>query len=149
MESVQRSIEVEVPVETAYQQWTQFEEFPRFMAGVESVRWLDPHRLHWVARIGEQRKQWIARLTEMIPRQRIAWRSEGGQVHVGFVSFHPLGPRRARIVVRIEYEPQGVVEAIADQLGLVSRRLETDLLCFNDFIEARYGEAGESRGPTE
>jgi uncharacterized membrane protein len=138
MESLERSVEVEVPVEVAYHQWTQFEELPRFMVGVESVKRLDSQRLHWVARIGEQRKEWIARITEMIPNQRIAWRSEGGERHAGFVAFHPLDPHKTRLVVWLEYEPGGVVATIGNQLGLVSRRIESDLLCFKDFVEARH-----------
>jgi uncharacterized membrane protein len=149
MEHIEHSVEVEVPVEAAYHQWTQFEEFPRFMAGVESVTRLDAHRFHWVARIGEQRKEWIARITEMVPFQRIAWCSEGGEVHAGFVTFHPMGPDRTRVVVWLEYAPAGVVEAIGDQLGLVSRRVEVDLLSFKDFIEARHREENEARGGAE
>lgn len=149
MERLERSVEVEVPAETAYHQWTRWEEFPRFMAGVESVERLDGHRLHWVARIGEQRKEWIARITEMVPHQRIAWCSEAGEVNAGFVTFHPVGPHRTRIVVWLEYEPAGIVEVIGDQFGLVSRRVEVDLLSFKDFIEARAHEAGEAGNSTE
>jgi uncharacterized membrane protein len=127
----------------AYCHWMEFEEFPRFMAGVESVKRLDSHLFHWVVRIGEQRREWIARITDILPHQRIAWRSEAGEVHAGVVTFHLLAPCRTRIVVRLEYEPEGVVEAIGDQLGLVSRRVETDLRCFKDFIEARPREGRE------
>jgi uncharacterized membrane protein len=143
MERIERSVDVEVPVEAAYHQWSQFEEFPRFMVGVESVKRLDPHRLHWVARIGEQRKEWIARITQMIPPQCIAWRTEGSNVNAGRVTFYPVEPHRTRIMVYLEYEPAGVLEAIGDQLGLVSRRVEVDLLSFKDFIEARAREGGE------
>jgi uncharacterized membrane protein len=148
METIERSVDVEVPVEIAYHQWTQFEEFPRFMVGVESVTRLDPQRFHWVARIGGRRKEWIARITEMIPPERIAWCSEGGEVNTGFVTFHSLEPHKTRVAVWLEYEPEGVMDTIGDQLGLLSRRIEVDLLCFKDFVEARYREAGESRAGT-
>jgi uncharacterized membrane protein len=146
METIEKSIEIDVPVRTAYNQWTQFEEFPRFMEGVESVKQLDDTRLHWVANIGGERKEWNARITEQIPDQRIAWRSEGGEFTSGVVSFQPLGPNKTRVMVRLNYEPKGATEKIGDMLGMVSRRVEGDLKRFKDFIESRGHETGSWRG---
>jgi len=106
METIENSIEVNVPVHTAYNQWTQFEEFPRFMDGVESVKQLDETRLHWVANIGGARKEWDARITEQIPDQRIAWRSESGEFTSGSVLFQPLSSDKTRVTVQLNYEPK-------------------------------------------
>jgi uncharacterized membrane protein len=135
METVEKSVEINVPVHTAYNQWTQFEEFPRFMEGVESVKQLDATRLHWVANIGGERKEWEARITEQVPDQRIAWRSESGEFTSGVVSFQPLSSDKARVTVRLNYEPTDITEKIGDMLGMVSRRVEGDLERFKDFIE--------------
>jgi uncharacterized membrane protein len=142
METVEKSVHINVPVRTAYNQWTQFEEFPRFMEGVEAVRQLDDTRLHWVANVGGERKEWHARITEQIPDQRIAWRSEGGEFTAGVVRFQPLGPDETRVTVQVDYEPQGMTEKIGDMLGVVSNRVESDLERFKDFIEARGHETG-------
>jgi uncharacterized protein (TIGR02271 family) len=136
VETLERSIDLDVPVHRAYQQWTRFEEFPHFMEGVEEVRRLDNKRLHWVANIGGTRKEWDAQITEDVPDQRIAWRSEAGEWTAGVVMFQPLGANRTRMTVRFEYEPQGVKETIGDWLGLVSRRVENDLERFKAFVEA-------------
>ncbi|HXH13027.1 MAG TPA: SRPBCC family protein [Alphaproteobacteria bacterium] len=146
MERVEKSIDINVPVRTAYNQWTQFEEFPRFMEGVESVTQLDDTRLHWVANVGGDRKEWDARITEQIPDQRIAWRSEGGEFTAGDVFFQSLDANRTRVTVRFDYEPKGITEKIGDMLGVVSRRVENDLERFKDFIEARGHETGAWRG---
>jgi uncharacterized protein (TIGR02271 family) len=136
VETFERSIDLDVPVPRVYQQWTRFEEFPRFMEGVEEVRRLDNKRLHWVANIGGTRKEWDAQITEDMPNQRIAWRSEAGEWTAGMVTFQPLAPNRTRMTVRFEYEPQGVKETVGDWLGLVSRRVENDLERFKAFLEA-------------
>jgi uncharacterized protein (TIGR02271 family) len=145
METIERSIDLNVPVRVAYQQWTRFEDFPRFMEGVESVRRLDAKRLHWVANIGGTRKEWDAQITENVPDERIAWRSEAGEFTAGLVTFQPLGADRTRMTVRFDYEPEGVKEKLGDWLGLVSRRVENDLERFKDFVEARYQEAAGQR----
>lgn len=146
METIERSIDIDVPVQTAYNQWTQFEEFPRFMEGVERVEQLDDERLHWIATIGGKRQEWYATITEQIPEQRIAWRSEGGESNAGQVTFHPLSDHQTRVTIRLEYQPEGAVEKIGDMLGFVSHRVEGDLERFKDFIEARGGETGAWRG---
>jgi uncharacterized protein (TIGR02271 family) len=141
MTTIDRSIDLNVPVHVAYQQWTRFEEFPQFMEGVEEVRQLDAKRLHWVANIGGTRKEWDAQITEEVPNERIAWRSEAGEFTTGEVTFQPLGADRTRMTVRFEYEPQGVKETLGDWLGMVSRRVENDLERFKAFVEARYRES--------
>jgi uncharacterized membrane protein len=146
METVAKHVDIDVPVRTAYNQWTQFEEFPRFMEGVESVRQLDNTRLHWVANVGGERKEWDARITEQIPDQHIAWRSEGGEYTSGAVSFQPLASNRTRVTVQLNYEPEGITEKLGDMLGIVSRRVEGDLERFKGFIEARGHETGSWRG---
>ena len=145
METIERSIDLNVPVHMAYQQWSRFEEFPQFMEGVEEVRRLDAKRLHWVANIGGTRKEWDAQITEDVPDQRIAWRSEAGEFTAGVVTFQPLGADRTRMTVRFEYEPQGVKETVGDWLGLVSRRVENDLERFKAVVEARDRESAGQR----
>jgi uncharacterized membrane protein len=146
MPTIEKSIEINVPIETAYNQWTQFEEFPRFMEGVEEVRQLDDRRLRWRARIGGTVKEWEAEITEQIPSDRIAWTSRGGAFNAGVVTFHRLGPSRTRVMLQLAYEPEGAKETIGDALGMVSRRVEGDLERFREFIEARGRETGAWRG---
>jgi uncharacterized membrane protein len=146
MDTIEKSIEINVPVKTAYNQWTQFEEFPRFMEGVEQVRQLDDTHLHWVANIGGKRVEWDATITEQIPDKRIAWYSEGERKQSGIVFFEPVGENSTRVTLRIDYEPEGVMEETGDKLGFVSRRVEGDLQRFKDFIESRGRETGAWRG---
>jgi uncharacterized membrane protein len=146
METIERSIDVNVPVRTAYNQWTQFEEFPRFMEGVESVKQLDDKTLHWVANVGGERKEWRARITEQVPDHHISWHSDGGDFTSGVVSFQGLGPDKTRVTVKLNYEPKGMTEKLGDMLGLVSRRVQGDLERFKSFIESKGHETGTWRG---
>lgn len=146
MATVEKSIEVDMPVSTVYNQWTQFEEFPRFMEGVQQVTQLDDTRLHWVAEVGGRPKEWVAKIVEQVPDQVIAWRSEEGAANGGVVRFQPLGPDRTRVNVLLEYEPEGMMEKVGDMMGVMSRRLEGDLRRFKEFIESRGGETGGWRG---
>src|SRR5919109_1860383 len=146
MENITKSIDVNVPVKTAYNQWTQFEEFPKFMEGVEEVRQLDDKHLHWVANIGGKRKEWRARITEQIPDQRIAWRSEDGAKNAGVVTFHRIDDNKTRVTVQMDYDPEGITEEAGDAVGLVSRRVQGDLERFKEFIEKRGHETGAWRG---
>lgn len=145
-ETVEKSIDVDLPVRTVYNQWTQFEEFPHFMEGVESVKQLDNTTLHWVANIGGERKEWKARITEQVPDHHIAWRSEGGEFTSGRVSFEALGANKTRVTVRVNYEPKGVTEKVGDMLGMVSRRVQGDMERFKSFIESKGHETGAWRG---
>jgi uncharacterized membrane protein len=146
METLERAIDIAAPVQMVYQQWTRFEEFPRFMEGVEEVRRLDGKRLHWVASIGGSRKEWDAEITDEIPNQRIAWRSERGEFNTGSVTFQPLPHDGTRVMVRLAYAPQGLMERVGDALGLVSRRIEGDLERFKQFVEGHGRETGAWRG---
>jgi len=143
---IEHAIEVNAPVRTVYNQWTQFEEFPKFMEGVERVQQLDDKRLHWHADIGFKDKEWDAEIVDQVPDQRVAWRSTSGAPNGGVVTFQPLDATRTRVTLRLEYTPDGLVENVGDTLGLVSRRVEGDLARFKQFIEARGTETGGWRG---
>jgi uncharacterized membrane protein len=146
MATIEQSIDVEVQVRTAYNQWTQFEEFPKFMEGVKTVRQLDDCHLHWHAEVGGRDKEWQAEITEQHPDERIAWRSTQGARNAGVVTFHRLSDTRTRIMLQIEYEPEGVTETIGDAVGVVSARVKGDLERFKEFIESRGHETGAWRG---
>jgi uncharacterized membrane protein len=146
MATIEKSIEVDVPVSTAYNQWTQFEEWPQFMEGIESVTQLDDARLHFVGNVGGKPKEWYARITQQVPDERIAWTTEGGAFNAGEVAFHRLAPEQTRIMLQMEYDPEGFVEAAGDAMGFVSRRVEGDLKRFKEFIESRGVETGAWRG---
>ena len=143
---VERSIEVAVPVRTAYDQWTRFEEFPHFMSGVEEVRQVGDAMTHWVAQIAGVRREWDAEIVEQVPDQRIAWRSTSGSKNAGVVTFQPAGGASTRVTLRLDYDPQGVVENVGNALGLVTARVQGDLERFKRFIEARGQETGGWRG---
>lgn len=146
MSNIEKSIDVHVPVHIAYNQWTQFEEFPRFMEGVEEVKQLDEKRLHWRANVGGKEKQWEAIISEQTPDQRIAWHNTTGSANAGVVTFHRINDDTTRIMLQLEYDPEGVVENVGDMVGVVSRRVQGDLQRFKDFIEARGTETGGWRG---
>ena len=146
MSMIETSIEVNVPVKIAYNQWTQFEEFPKFMEGVEQVKQLNDKQLHWKANIAGKEEEWDAEITEQIPDQRIAWSSKGGAMNEGLVTFSPLSDATSKLTLQMEYVPKGAAEKTGDALGLVTRRVEGDLKRFKDFIEARGRETGAWRG---
>lgn len=146
MTTVHKSIEVNVPLTTAYNQYTQFETFTNFMEGVESVQQLDDKRLHWKADIGGQQREWDAEIVEQVPDQVIAWRSTSGKMNDGRVAFESMGANQCRVDVTVEYDPEGLVETIGDKLGFVDRRVEGDLERFKRFVEERGAETGAWRG---
>lgn len=146
MPTVEKSINVHVPIRTAYNQWTQFEEFPRFMEGVQEIQQLDDMHLHWHTRIAGNDEEWDAEITEQIPDQRIAWRSVSGAPNAGAVVFRPISDTDTQVSVQMTYEPQGVVENVGDMLGLVERQVENDLERFKEFIEKRGTATGAWRG---
>ena len=146
MSMIEKSIEVNVPVKTAYNQWTQFEEFPKFMEGIEQVKQINDKRLHWKANIAGKAEEWDAEITEQIPDQRIAWTSKGGAMNTGLVIFSPLSDAKSKLTLQMEYVPNGPIEKTGDAMGLVTRRVEGDLKRFKDFIESRGRETGEWRG---
>ena len=146
MSVIEKSIEVNVPVKTAYNQWTQFEEFPKFMEGIEQVKQINDKRLHWKANIAGKEEEWDAEITEQIPDQRIAWTSKGGAMNAGLVTFSPLSDAKSKLTLQMEYVPKGAVEKTGDAMGLVTSRVEGDLQRFKDFIESRGRETGAWRG---
>jgi uncharacterized membrane protein len=149
MSTIEHSIDVEVPVRTAYNQWTQFEEFPRFMEGVEEVRQLDDTRLHWRTKIAGLEKEFDAIITEQHPDERIAWTSTNGADHAGVVTFHRVDDERTRIMLQLEAEPEGPVEKAGDALGVLKRRVKGDLERFKELIERRGHESGAWRGDVD
>ncbi len=146
MSTTEKSIEIDLPVSTVYNQWTQFEEFPQFMEGVESVTQLDDKHLHWVAEIAGSRREWDAEIIDQQPDRRIAWRSIDGTGNAGSVEFIPVGADRTEVTLQLDVEPEGVVEQIGDKLGFVSSQAEGDLKRFKSFIESRGRETGAWRG---
>jgi len=146
MATFEKSIDVDVPVRTAYNQWTQFEEFPQFMEGVESVRQLDDRRLHWRAEIAGKMEEWDATITEQEPDMRVAWTSTSGAKNAGVVTFHRLDDSKTRVMLQVEYTPEGVIETVGDALGFVKRRVEGDLKRFKEFVESKGEETGAWRG---
>jgi len=146
MSVIEKSIEIEVPVRTAYNQWTQFEEFPKFMEGVKQVKQIDDKHLHWKAEIGGKEKEWDAEITEQIPDERVAWRSRTGAMNAGVVTFHRLSDAKSKVMLQMEYDPEGVVENVGDAVGVVSQRVVGDLERFKKYIESRGRETGAWRG---
>lgn len=146
MASIAKSIEIDLPVSTVYNQWTQFEEFPKFMSGIRSVVQLDDKRLHWVAEIAGRTEEWDAEIFEQTPDQKIAWRSIGGKENAGIVRFDKMADNRTRVELEMFYEPEGIAEKAADALGVVSGRVSGDLKRFKEFIEGRQVESGAWRG---
>ena len=149
MGKVEASIDVNVPVSTAYNQWTQFEEFPQFMEGVKQVRQLDDKTLEWTAEIAGNEETWRAEISEQEPDQRIAWHSIEGAKNAGVVTFHRIDDNTTRVMLQMEFEPEGAVEQVGDALGIPERRVKDDLERFKEFIESRGTESGAWRGRIE
>jgi uncharacterized membrane protein len=146
MSSVTESIDVRVPVRTAYNQWTQFEEFPRFMEGIERVDQLDDTRLHWVAKVGGKTKEWDAKIVEQTPDQRVAWQATSGAPNAGVVTFHRIDDGTTRVTVQMDIEPEGPIEKLGDAAGVPDRQVKKDLERFKEFVESRGHETGSWRG---
>lgn len=146
MSGVTSSVDVAVPIRTAYDQWTQFEDFPEFMEGVEEVRQISDTMTHWKIEIGGVNREFDAKITEQLPDERVAWRSTDGTPQAGVVTFHRLDENHTRVTAQLEFEPHGVTEKAGDKLGLVDRKLAGDLRRFKEFIERRGTETGAWRG---
>lgn len=146
MSVIEKSIEINVPVNTAYNQWTQFEEFPKFMEGVKEVKQTDDTHLRWKAEIAGKEKEWDAEITEQIPDERIAWRARDGAMNAGVVTFHRLSDKKSKVMLQMEYDPEGIVENVGDAVGVVSQRVLGDLERFKRYIENRGHETGAWRG---
>ena len=137
MSTIEESIDIDVPVSTAYGQWTQFESFPSFMDGVESVKHKDDTHLHWVAEIGGARREWDAEITEQHPDHRVAWKALDQDGPDGVVTFHMLDENRTRVMVQMDYEPHGLKETIGSTVGADDRRVKNDLASFKELVEDR------------
>ena len=146
MSTVEKSIEVHVPVRTAYDQWTQFETFPQFMEGVERIVQLDDTHQKWETSVGFANREFTTEIVEQVPDQVVAWRATGEARHAGRVSFSALGPDQTQVTVVMDFEPTDLVEKAGDALGVVDRRVEGDLERFKSFIESRGTETGAWRG---
>jgi uncharacterized membrane protein len=149
MASVVESIDVKVPVNTAYNQWTQFEDFPHFMEGVKSVTQTDDTHLHWKAEVAGKDEEWDAEVTEQHPDERIAWKSITGAENAGVVTFHRIDDETTRVTLQMDVDPEGVVENVGTALGFLDRRVKGDLERFKEFIESRGTETGAWRGDVE
>ncbi|MFF8659360.1 MULTISPECIES: SRPBCC family protein [Streptomyces] len=147
MSQVEESIEVDVPVRTAYNQWTQFETFPEFMEGVERIEQRTDKLTHWVTKVGGVEREFDATITEQIPDERVAWTTVDGEAkQAGVVTFHRLDDARTKVMLQMDYDPEGLAETVGDKLGFVKRQVAGDLKRFKKFIEQRGGETGAWRG---
>ena len=149
MSRIEKSIEVNVPIGTAYNQWTQFESFPQFMEGVKSVTQTDDSHLTWKAELGGEIKEWHAEIIEQTPDKVVAWKSIDGAPNAGFVRFESMGPDRTLVTLMMDYEPEGFREKVGAALGFVGNRVEGDLERFKEFIERRGAPTGAYRGEIE
>ena len=149
MSNIEQSIDVDVPVRTAYNQWTQFEEFPSFMEGVVEIKQIDDKTTHWRTKVAGKEKEFQAVITEQEPDQRIAWTSTNGAENAGVVTFHYIDPQTTRVMLQMDYEPDGAVEAVGSALGFAQRQIVADMTRFKEFIEARGQETGAWRGEIE
>jgi uncharacterized membrane protein len=143
---IEKDIEVNAPLHTVYNQWTQFEEFPAFMDGVKEVRQIDDTHLHWCAKVGGKEVEWDSEITEQVPDQRVAWRSTSGKLNAGTVKFEPVGDGKTRVCLTMEYDPEGPVENVGSAIGVPGHRVKKDLENFKEFIEKRGAETGAWRG---
>lgn len=144
--TIEKSVDVAVPVRTAYNQWTQFESFPQFMEGIEEVQQINDTTLYWRTKIAGVRREFDAEITEQHPDERVAWRTVNGPYQAGVVTFHRLDDAHTRVMLQLDYHPDGLVEKAGTTLGMVQRRAEGDLERFKKFIESRGRETGAWRG---
>ena len=147
MTTVIETVDVNVPIGTVYNQWTQFEDFPKFMDGVESITQTGDRHTHWVTKIGGQVREFDAEITEQHPDERVAWTSTGGDTkHAGVVTFHRLGDAETRVTIQLDWEPEGIVEKVGSAVGVDSHQVKADAKRFKAFIESRGTETGAWRG---
>jgi uncharacterized membrane protein len=144
--TIEKSIDIEAPISTVYNQWTQFEDFPQFMEGVTAVRQLDDTHLQWTAEIGGEEHTWKAEITNQEPDRLISWRAVDGKYNSGRVTFEPLDPNQTRINVEMTYDAEGMKEALGSALGFDSRTVSGDLDRFKEYIEERHSATGRWRG---
>ncbi len=150
MASITESIDVNVPLTTAYNQWTQFESFPEFLTFVDSVTQVDDVTNRWKVTIGGVEREFVTKVTEQHPDERVAWNSTGGEVdHAGVVTFHRLSDTETRVTVQLDWEPEGLREKLGAAFGIDDHAVRKDLRNFKEFIEARGGETGSWRGDVD
>ncbi|MEU4689997.1 SRPBCC family protein [Actinoplanes sp. NPDC023714] len=150
MTTVTESVDVNVPIRTAYDQWTQFETFPQFMDGVESITQTDDTHTHWVTKVAGQTREFDAEITEQHPDERVAWASTGGDTkHAGVVTFHRLADAETRVTIQLDWEPEGFAEKVGSAVGVDSHQVKADAKRFKEFIENRGGATGAWRGDVE
>ena len=150
MAQVVETVDVNVPVSTAYNQWTQFETFPEFMSGVESITQVTPTRNHWVTKVAGVRREFDTEITEQHPDERIAWKTVGGDVeHAGAVTFHRLAADQSRVTVQLDWSPSGVAEKAGAAVGVDDHRVKADTKRFKEFVEQRGAETGAWRGDVD
>ncbi len=153
MSAIEQSIEVRSPLRAVYDRWTQFEEFPKFMEGISEVRQLDEKHLHWVAEIGGHRHEWDAEVTEQKPDERVAWRNTDGKDNAGVVTFHRIDDDQTRVMVQMDFVPEGIVEKLGNAIGVPERRVRSDLERFKELVEndgrPTSGWRGEVKRPDE
>lgn len=149
MSSVTESVDVNVPIRTAYNQWTQFADFPKFMEGVEEVNQVTDTMTHWRVKVAGVTREFDAQITEQVPDERVAWHSIEGPEHAGVVTFHRMGADSTRVTTQMEIDPEGFLEQAADKTGMLKHRAKGDLKRFKEFIETRGRETGEWRGNVE
>ena len=146
MSSVTKSIDVDAPISQVYNQWTQFETFPSFMGGVESITQLDDRRQHWTVSVAGVQREFDTEVTEQHPEERVAWRSTDGTTHAGVVTFHKLSQDQTKVTVQLDWKPSGVLETAGAVVGLDDHQVSSDLSRFKQFIEDRDTETGAWRG---
>jgi len=149
MATIEESVDVQVPVRTAYDQWTQFESFPSFMENVDQVEQVDDTHLRWVASIAGDTREWRAEITEQHADHRVAWKALDQEGPNGVVTFHKLSDEETRVMVQMDYEPDGTKESIGSALGFDSRSVKRDLKSFKELIEAQGAASGGWRGEVE
>ena len=149
MSSVTESVDVEVPISTVYNQWTQFESFPEFMGGVDEITQLDDIHTHWVISVAGAHREFDAEITEQHPEERVAWKSTDGTTHAGVITFHRLGAATTRVTAQIDWQPDSLAEKAGAVVGVDDRQVKADLARFKEFIEKRGAETGAWRGNVE
>lgn len=149
MSTIEKSIDVDVPISTAYNQWTQFEEFPRFMGGVDSIQQIDDTHLHWKVSVGGVEREFDAEVTEQHPDERVAWKSMAGPQHAGVVTFHRIDDDKTRVTLQMDWEPEGFVEKAGAVLQVDDVQVGNDLKRFKELIESQGFESGAWRGDVD
>ena len=149
MSTVKSDIDVNVPISVAYNQWTQFESFPQFMGGIDSISQVDDTHTHWKVSIAGIKREFDAEITEQKPDERVAWNSIGGEDHAGVVTFHRIADDQTRVSVQLEWKPEGLVEKVGALLQVDDIQIDRDLHRFKELIESNGFETGAWRGTVE